>query len=154
MESLLNTINGLGGFEVNLLASTIFLVATLLVRYLFKQAAEHSKLFLKLYEEMYFYKYIAHKNIYESKDVPEQVKFFFQTCLMSLKWIILSLMILIFIHGVKALTSGEWFLLAGYWFSFNYMLEAFMWARDSRNDKTAKIIHEERVSKNNAAQNS
>tara|TARA_R110001583_G_scaffold94384_7_gene237895 strand:+ start:5363 stop:5569 length:207 start_codon:yes stop_codon:yes gene_type:complete len=43
---------------------------------------------------------------------------------------------------------------AGYWFAFNYMLEAYMWARNSTNDKSAKIIQKERESKQLEAQNS
>ncbi|MAM71769.1 MAG: hypothetical protein CMP91_11580 [Gammaproteobacteria bacterium] len=154
METILNNINSLGGFELNLLASTTFLIATLVARYLFKKVSSSSKLFIKLYENMYFYKYVAHKNIYELSEIPEQVKFFFQTCLMCLKWLILSLMVLLFFHGVSALTSGNWFLLVGYWISFNYMLEAYMWARDSRNDKTAKAIHQERISSNSSTESS
>ncbi|WP_036799520.1 hypothetical protein [Photobacterium marinum] len=147
MVSILDRINSLGPFEVNILASSIFLFATFFIRFLFKKAACHSKLFLKVYEEMYFYKYVVHKNIYELEDVPNQVKFFFQAVLMCLKWLLLALMVLVFTHGVTALTSGEWFLLVGYWFSFNYLLEAYMWARDSRNDKTAKAINERRNDK-------
>jgi hypothetical protein len=146
MESILNFINSLGSFEVNILASSVFLLTTLIARSLFKRAASGGKIFIKLYEDMYFYKYVAHKNIYESNEIPEPIKFFFQTCLMTLKWLILSLMVLVFFHGVTALVEAQWFLLIGYWVAFNYMFEAYMWARDSRNDKTAKIIHEERKS--------
>ena len=154
MEFILNLINSLGAFELNLLASAVFLFTTFLTRYLFRKISKSSKLFLKLYEEMYFYKFIAHKSIYESEEIPDPLKFFFQTCLMSLKWLILAFMVLVFFHGVKAITSGEWFLLGGYWFSFNYMFEAYMWARDSRYDKTAKIIYEERIAKNGNTNNS
>lgn len=42
----------------------------------------------------------------------------------------------------------------GCWFPFNYIFETYTWSRDSRSDKTAKIIYEEYLSKNRTSHNS
>ncbi len=145
MEHLLEQINSLGSFELNLLASAVFGVLILIGKFLLNKAQEFGKHLVGDYEKRYLYKYASHHEIFNSPELPKPTRQFFYVILTALTWLIAAVMALVFVYGVKALTSKDWFIFLGHWFAFNYLYEALTWAKDSREDKTAKALVEQQI---------
>ena len=149
MENILNYINNLGQFQLNLLSATVFAILLYITQKIIKKSKNSSIEFLNIYKESYLHKYIAHHKIYESEEVALPVRFFFHVSLMSIMWLFIGLLILIFFYGVQALSTGNWFIFLGHWFAFNSFLEGYMWSRDSRKDETAKELFEKKYGQEN-----
>ena len=130
-----------------MLSALVFAVLVFVTRLLFRAGLRSGKTFIGQYTEIYIYRYIAHHRIFDSEEVPEPLRIFFYVCLSSLAWFLVGLLMLVFFYGVRALAAGDWFLFFGHWFAFNSIFEGYMWARDSRNDKTAKALYEEKTKK-------
>lgn len=151
MEALLRKINSLGSFEVNLLAAVVFGIVVVITRFLgkllVKRLAESGVRIAKLYAENYLQKYLAHHAIFGSKEIAEPVRLFFLVILTSIAWLFLSALMLVFFYGVNALATGKWFIFLGHWFALNCLIEGFLWAKDSRNDKIPKAIYDAKFGK-------
>lgn len=147
MESILTKINSLGTFELNLLSAAVFAALVFFTSFLYRKILKGGKIFVGKYAETYLYRYLAHHRIFGSEEIAEPLRIFFYVCLSSVAWLLVGLLILVFIYGVRALASGEWLIFLGHWFAFNSMFESFMWARDSRNDKTGKALFDAKFGK-------
>ena len=65
--------------------------------------------------------------------------------LISARWAMLSFLALIFAFGVDAALEGRWVYVVGSWVSFNWMLEARNWVKDSSDPSSVSHIPEDKV---------
>ena len=128
---------------INLVCAIILTVLAFVSRLIAKQLAVSGSKIAQLYAKNWVQKYLAHHAIFGAKDLPESLRLFFQVILTSIAWVILAGLILDFFYGVEALAAGRWFIFLGHWFALNCLIEAFLWAKDSRNDKIPKALFEE-----------
>jgi hypothetical protein len=133
---------------IHLVCGIILFVLAFASRFVAKQLAKKGSKLAWLYAENWLQKYLAHHAIFGAKDLPESLRLFFQVILASISWMALAGLILVFFYGVEALAAGRWFIFLGHWFALNCLLEAFLWAKDSRNDKIPKAILEEKQKQN------
>ena len=128
--------------------SVIFAISIVIGRFIFKHLTKSGTKIARIYADNWVLKYQAHHAIFGAKDLPESLRLFFLVILTSIAWLMLAGIILDFFYGVKALVSGQWFICLGHWFALNCLLEGFLWAKDSRNDKIPKEILEEKQKQN------
>ena len=145
MDSILGWIEQLSPFLQGVLGSAVFAFTTFIAQKVIKKSKSSGAKFLDAYKTLDVHKHLLHKHFVRSGE-PQMVTFGVSVALLqSARWLVLALMIMIFVFGVQSAVDGRWFYVAGAWFSFNSMFEAWNWVKDSSNVKSVEHVSQEKI---------
>lgn len=159
MDQVFNWIDGLTSFQQSLLGCLVFAFTSWLLQKITKKAKESGSKFWSSYSKLDVVKHTLHKEYIHSNNI--QLASFGATLalLQASRWVLLGFLILIFFFGIHSITNRDWLLVAACWFTFNCILEARNWVKDTSDPKhirhvpeeiAAEIIESLKPNKNNA----
>jgi len=138
-------IGGLSPFYQSILGAAVFATCTWLIRFVLKKSKATGSAFLKLHTEEDVKKHLLHKEYICAKDYQVSVWGTTQALLISAKWAMHSVLFFLFFFAIDAMLDGDWLLLIGAWLTFNGLLEAHSWLKDSSADSAISHIPEDVV---------
>ena len=145
MEFIFEWIEALNPFQQSLLGSSIFAFSSWIAQRLYKKAKSSGSDFLDSYTTLDIHKHVLHKHYVRSTDIQMSSYGSSIALLISARWAMLSFLALIFAFGVDAALEGRWVYVVGSWVSFNWMLEARNWVKDSSDPSSVSHIPEDKV---------
>lgn len=147
MEIIVNWIDGLSPFQQGILGTGVFSLSSWLAQKIYKKAKSSGVAFMDAYSELDVHKHVLHKEYINSGNVQLASFGASIALLLSARWAILGILILVFFFGVNSIFEGNWVYVAAAWFTFNCMLEARNWLKDSSDEKCIAHVPEETVEK-------
>lgn len=145
MSVIVDSINSLGSFEQSFLGACAFAITSIVVQWLYRKAKAAGGQFWDAYTELDVQKHILHKHYVRSSNVQLASYGSSIALLIAARWASLSVLALLFAFGVNSLIIGNWIYVVGSWISFNWMLEARNWIRDSSDPKSISHVDEQKV---------
>jgi len=147
MDLIFNWIEGLSPFQQSILGSMVFAFSSWLLQKVVKKAKSSGTAFLEAYSEIDVHKHVLHKEYIRSGNIQLASYGATVAILLSARWVMLGILILVFFFGINSLLQANWLYVAAAWFTFNCMLEARNWLKDSSDAGTISHVPEETVSK-------
>jgi len=147
MEIILNWIEGLSSFQQSILGSAVFAFSSWLIQKIAKKAKSSGSAAMKAYAELDVHKHVLHKEYVRSGNIQLASYGASIAMLLAARWVMLGILIFLFFFGIDSLIQGQWLYVAAAWFTFNCMLEARNWLKDSSNDETIAHIPDETISR-------
>jgi len=145
MDAIFNWIETLTSFQQGMLGSAVFAFTSLIARYLYKKVKLSGAAFMEAYSTVDVHKHILHKEFIRSSN-PQLASYGSSIALLlAARWMILGILILVFFFGINSFVEGNWLYVAASWFTFNCMLEARDWLKDSSSEKNIKHVPDEKV---------
>ncbi len=143
MTELLDYINGLSPFTQGLAASAVFAIAVMLLRILMRLLRHGGKSAFRVISRQSVIKHIIHRDFVSSGRLPEFTWGHLLIIRQALQNTIQAIAVLVFVAGVAAILSGEWFQVGGYYIAFNLLFEASSWLKDWSSEKEISAFDEE-----------
>ncbi|MEJ1496351.1 MAG: V3/V1b-type arginine vasotocin receptor [Candidatus Sedimenticola sp. (ex Thyasira tokunagai)] len=147
MDVILNWIDSLSPFWQGMLGSAIFIMSSWLIQRVYKKAKSSGAAFMESYTKIDVHKHVLHKEYVRSGNIQLASYGASVALLIAARWAMLGVLILVFFFGINSIAEGNWIYVAAAWFTFNCMLEARNWLKDSGNEKHISHIPEEVVTK-------
>jgi hypothetical protein len=147
MDYIYTWINELSSFHQSLLAAAIFSATSWLVQKLYKKAKSGGSAFMAIYSELDVHKHLLHKEYVRSGNIQTASYGASIAMLLAARWGMRGVLIAIFFFGVNAIVERNWLFVVGAWFTFNCMLEAWNWLKDTSDPKHISHVPEEVVNK-------
>jgi len=147
MEIILNWIEGLSSFQQSILGSAVFAFSSWLIQKIAKKAKSSGSAAMKAYAELDVHKHVLHKEYVRSGNIQLASYGASIAMLLAARWVMLGILIFLFFFGIDSLIQGQWLYVVAAWFTFNCMLEARNWLKDSSNDETIAHIPDETISR-------
>jgi len=145
MDYILSCINELTSFQQSLLGSAVFAVSSWIIQRLFKKAKSSGSAFLETYSILDVYKHTLHKEYVRSSNIQLASFGASIALLQASRWVIRAVLILVFFFGVHSIVVRDWIYVAAAWFTFNCILEAWGWLKDSSDIKHISHVPEEKA---------
>lgn len=147
MDIIYSWIENLSPFNQSLLAAAIFSISSWIIQRLYKKAKSSGAQFLSIYSELDVHKHILHKEYVRSGNIQLASYGASIALLLAARWIMLGVLILVFFFGINSIIQGNWLYVIAAWFTFNCMLEARNWLRDSSNPEHISYIPKDVVNR-------
>lgn len=135
MGLILDWVNGLSSFQQSILGSFIFAVTSWIAQAAFKKAKSRGADFWAAYSKLDVVKHSLHKEYVNSNNIQLASFGARFAVLHALRWVLRAALIMVFFFGINSIVNREWFLIAAVWFTFNCLLEAWNWVKDSSSPK-------------------
>ena len=147
MEIIFNWIDELSSFQQSIVGSVVFALSSWFIQKIAKRAKSSGSAAMKAYAELDVYKHVLHKEYVRSGNIQLASYGASIAILSAARWVMLGILIFLFFFGIDSLVKGHWFYVAAAWFTFNCMLEARNWLKDSSNVDTIAHVPEETISR-------
>ena len=147
MDIIYSWINSLSAFHQSLIGATVFSATSWLLQKIFKKAKSSGATFMTVYSELDVHKHVLHKEYVCSGNIQYASFGASIALLLAARWVILGILILVFFFGINSIANGDWLYVAAAWFTFNCMLEARNWLKDSSDPKHISHVPEETATK-------
>jgi hypothetical protein len=147
MDSIYSWVNSLSAFHQSLLGAAVFSVSSWLLQKAYKKAKSGGSAFWAAYSEVDVLKHVLHKEYVRSGNMQYASYGTSIALLQAARWVMSGILTLVFFFGVNAIAKREWLFVAAAWFTFNCMLEARNWLKDSSDEKHISHVPEEIVAK-------
>ncbi|MEH6626626.1 MAG: hypothetical protein V7739_09280 [Motiliproteus sp.] len=143
MDIVFSWIDSLTSFQQGILGSFVFAVTSWFTQKSLKKAKSTGSHFFEEYSKLDVVKHTLHKEYVRSNNI--QLASFGATIalLQASRWIVGGGLILIFFFGLNSIFNKEWLLVAGAWFTFNCLLEAWNWVKDSSHPDNISHVPED-----------
>ena len=143
MNIIFDWINSLTSFQQSLLGSLIFAITSWVAQKAFQKAKSTGSKFWSDYSRLDVIRHFLHKEYVNSNNIMLSNFGTTFVLLQAFRWIIRGALVLIFFLGIRAIINRDWLLIAAAWFTFNCMLEAWNWIKDSSNPNQISHVPEE-----------
>ncbi|RTR40150.1 V3/V1b-type arginine vasotocin receptor [Shewanella canadensis] len=143
MSSILEVINSYSPFEQSLIGSAVFLFSSWLVRLIFKKAKNSGAHLFHEYSKIDVVKHTLHKEYINTNNMQFSTFGSSMALLHASRWVIKALLISVFFVGLSSILKGDWLYVVASWFSFNCILEANSWVKDSSSDECVSHVPED-----------
>ena len=147
MDLIYTWINELSSFYQSILGAAVFSVSSWLVQKVYKKAKSSGSAFMEAYSELDVHKHVLHKEYVRSGDIQFASFGASIALLLAARWVLLGILIMVFFFGINSIVQGNWLYVAASWFTFNCMLEARNWLKDSSDPKNISHVPEETANK-------
>jgi hypothetical protein len=145
MEYIFSWINELTSFQQSFLGSAAFAVSSWIIHRLFKKAKSSGAAFLEAYSILDVYKHTLHKEYVRSQNIQLASFGASIALLQASRWVVRGVLTLVFFFGVHSIVARDWIYVAAAWFTFNCMLEAWGWLKDSSDTKHISHVPNEKA---------
>ncbi|WP_105253550.1 V3/V1b-type arginine vasotocin receptor [Pseudoalteromonas sp. T1lg75] len=147
MDLIYTWINELSSFHQSILGAAVFSVSSWLVQKAYKKAKSSGSEFMEVYSELDVHKHVLHKEYVRSGNIQYASFGASIALLLAARWVMLGILIMVFFFGINSIVQGNWLYVAAAWFTFNCMLEARNWLKDSSDPKNIAHVPEETANK-------
>lgn len=143
MDAILAWIDTLSSFEQNLIASAAFGLTSLIFQALAKKARSKGSKIMKVFAELDVSKHVLHKEYVRSTNMQLASFGASVAMLQAARWVVRGMLVMIFFFGIHSIVYSDWLYVAAAWFTFNCILEASNWLKDSSSEKSISHVPDE-----------
>jgi hypothetical protein len=147
MDLIYTWIDGLSSFSQSLLGAAVFSVSSWLVQRIYKKAKASGSAFMTVYSELDVHKHVLHKEYVRSGNIQYASFGASIALLLAARWVMIGILIMVFFFGIHSIVESDWLYVAAAWFTFNSMLEARNWLKDSSDPKHISHVPKETAEK-------
>lgn len=143
MEYVVQWYDDLHPFFQNIIAASAFASSVLVLRATSK--------FLRIFFSDYFvqhqksdlFRHLVHKELIKPVDAELNTVGYVLITIEAFRWVFRGVLTIVFFLGVSAAVRGDWWMLLGYWFLFNCVLEGRNWLKDMSSEKSIAYVKKE-----------
>lgn len=145
MDQIYTWIDSLSAFHQGMLGTAVFSISSWVAQKAYKKAKSSGSAFMTEYSKLDVHKHVLHKEYVRSGNIQYSSFGASIALLLAARWAMLGILIMVFFFGVNSIVQGNWLYVASAWFTFNCMLEARNWLKDSSDPKHITHVPEETV---------
>lgn len=142
IEYIFTYIDGLTSFQQGLLGSAVFAFTSWLARKIYKKIKSSGIQTFHAYSELDVLRHVLHKHYISSTNIHEVSYGASLVLLRSFEWFIKATLTMTFFFAVDSIFQSQWLYVVASWFTFNCLLEAHNWVKDSSREKAVSYIEE------------
>lgn|SRR5690606_29645459 len=145
MDYIYGWIDSLSAFHQSIIGAAVFSFSSLIVQGIYKKAKSSGSAFMEAYSKLDVHKHVLHREFVRSGNIQYASFGASIALLLAARWVMAGVLILVFFFGINSIVQENWIYVAAAWFTFNCMLEARNWLKDSSDPKHISHVPENTV---------
>ena len=143
MEHVVQWYDGLHPLFQNIVAAAAFALSVFILRSVSKYLKRFFSDYFVQHQNSDLFRHFVHKELIKPTNAELNTIGYVLITIEAFRWVLRGVLTIVFFLGVSAVVRADWWMLLGYWFLFNCMLEAYNWLKDMSSEKSISYVQKE-----------